>query len=132
MSVPYLESGRLMPDLYNTSNSPLINDIWSPVCASNYGSTVNPQYFDKLSRKCVPLPKEAFSSLAQSMNSGKCNGFQQLINGKCYNTNNCPVYPGISQACLNGENVVVRADPLAGSGPGILINGPANNSWQRT
>lgn len=121
----YLDASPTRGLTYQTNFSPVLAYWMPPQCpAALNGET---QVFDMDSKQCVRLPRDAFTSRQLAQSSGACADqgpfggvFLKDINGKCYRTNNCPVSSGITQFCVNAQNIPVRKNPL--SGPGVLAN----------
>lgn len=105
-------------NLYSTSYGKVITAYLNPTCPQS--SVSSPQVYDVKSGQCVSIPASAVT--AQGPTAPECGGapFQVHANGKCYNTNDCPISPGLSSACLNSQHIKYQNSPLAG--PGVLAN----------
>lgn len=115
---------------YNMNFQNEIDAYAPPRCPGTFEG--ESQYYDANTKQCVPINPATFSTrrLAGSV-SPSCGGnlpggnpFHMDIGGRCYSTNSCPTSSDLSEECLNGQQVVVRENPLVG--PGVICGGCYN------
>jgi len=124
---------------YSTNFGPVLASWMPPKCPNTFDGKT--QVYDVNGKTCTPLPRDAFMSDVLARSSGACASqgpsqgvFLKSIDGKCYDTNECPVAASYDQACVNAQNIPVRQVPF--SGPGAIINnayaGNAADWWRYT
>lgn len=128
-----LDSVMFQRDVYNTHLQPIIDTWTEPRCPGSYNG--KSEFYDMATRKCLTLPRTAFTTEKLAASASACGGGKPFkmgieVDGKmrCFDTNAAPSSSWYTDQSLNTQQIPVRPDDLA-NGRGVC--GCKASNWRR-
>ena len=126
-----LDSVMATNDIYNTQFTSIIDSWTQPRCPGSYDG--KSEFYDMASRKCLSIPRAAFTPEKMAASASSCGGGKPFkvgleINGnvRCFDTNTAPASSWYPNQALDTQQVPVRPDDLM-NGRGVC----GTTQWRR-